>query len=303
MHFLKSLSGIFLFSLLLISCSDENKDNKESEAPARILVDETFRPVIEEQFKVFDSSFPEIRYQAFYKREAACINDFLNDSASLILITRTLNAEEEAYCAQKKIVPTTLEIAKDAIAVVVHNSSKDTMLTLSQLRGMLSGRYPGKYTLVFDHAGSSTLRYIQDSLLRGDTLDTKNVFSAGSNDSVLSYVARNPESFGFVGVSYTADYEDPEGLAFTKTVKIAAIYNDNMEKYYQPYQAYIAPDWYPLTRKLYYIHRETTPGPGTGFANFLSRERGQLIFKQSRLFPLRTNIIFREAGVNTQGIQ
>src|SRR5690606_41739037 len=115
MHFLKSLSGIFLFSLLLISCSDENKDNKESEAPARLLVDETFRPVIEEQFKVFDSSFPEIRYQAFYKHEAACINDFINVSASLILLTRTLNSEQEVLCNQNNIVPTTMVIATDSI--------------------------------------------------------------------------------------------------------------------------------------------------------------------------------------------
>jgi phosphate transport system substrate-binding protein len=71
-----------------------------------------------------------------------------------------------------------------------------------------------------------------------------------------------------------------------------------MQKSYKPYQAYIATNWYPLTRNLYYIHRETYPGLGTGFANFISRDRGQLIFKQARLFPLRSNIILREAEMN-----
>src|SRR5690606_40312359 len=102
-----------------------------------------------------------------------------------------------------------------------------------------------------------------------------------------------------VGVSYVADYSDPEGLAFIKQVRVAEIFNEKQGKSYGPYHAYIAPDWYPFTRSLYYIHRETYPGLGTGFANFLSKERGQLIFKQARLFPLRSNIIFREAAVNT----
>jgi phosphate transport system substrate-binding protein len=79
---------------------------------------------------------------------------------------------------------------------------------------------------------------------------------------------------------------------------VASIFNDKLGKSYKPYQAYIAPNWYPLTRKLFYINKETYPGLGTGFANFLAKDRGQLIFKQARLFPLRSDVIFREASVN-----
>lgn len=294
--------SLIVLSAVMVSCSGGGSKTDQQNAadkPVRISVDESFQPVIADQLKVFDSSYPDLRLQVEYKQEAACINDFLNDSATLVLVTRPLSKEEEDYCAAKKMVPTSLAIAKDAIAVIVHRDSPDTLLTLSRIRGMLTGRYPGQYTLVFDHQGSSTVRYILDSLLGEDTLNTAHIYAAGSNDSVLTYVAGNPQAFGFVGVSHTADYSDPAGLAFIQKVKVTGIYNDSLQKYYLPYQAYIAPGWYPMTRTLYYIHRETAPGPGTGFANFLSRERGQLIFKQARLFPLRSNIIFREAGVNT----
>lgn len=263
-----------------------------------ISVDETYRPIVEEQIKVFDSSFPEANITVHYKPEAECIKDFLNDSARLILVTRDLSADEKKYCEQKKMVPTTLAIAKDAVAVVLHNSSVDTALSIETLKGILTGKYKKKYTVVFDNQGSSTLRYMMDSLLKGEPLGA-NVFAAKGNDSVLAYVAKNPDAIGFVGVSYVADYNDPEGLAFIHTVRIAEVYNDSLQKFYKPYQAFIAPDYYKLTRNLYYINRETYPGLGTGFANFLTRERGQLIFKQARLFPLRTNIIFREAQVNS----
>jgi len=300
---MRKISGFALLTVLscfLLSCEDGKPDKPAdtlSSGTITISADETYRPIIEDQIKVFDSSFPEANINVRYKPEAECIRDFMNDSVRLILVTRELNAQEKQILEQKKVVPTSLAVAKDAVAVILHNSSQDTSLSVSQLKGILTGKYNKKYTVVFDNQGSSTLRYMLDSLIPGEKFGT-NVFAAKGNDSVISYVSKNPEAIGFVGVSYAADYSDPEGLAFISNVKVAEIFNDKLGKSYKPYQAFIAPDYYPLTRNLYYIHRETYPGLGTGFANFISRERGQLIFKQARLFPLRSNIIFREAAVN-----
>lgn len=288
-------------SVFFIACDPpgvKKETDTLSSGSISISVDETYRPIVEEQIKVFDSSFPEGHITVHYKPEAECIKDFLNDSARLILVTRDLTADEKKYCEQKKLVPTALAVAKDAVAVILNNSSSDTALSIETLKGILTGKYKKKYTVVFDNQGSSTLRYMMDSLLKGEQLGA-NVFAAKGNDSVIAYIAKNPDAIGFVGVSYVSDYNDPEGLAFINTVRIAEIYNDSLQKFYKPYQAYIAPDYYKLTRNLFYINRETYPGLGTGFANFLTRERGQLIFKQARLFPLRTNIIFREAQVNS----
>ncbi len=287
-------------AVFVASCSeDKTKQPTDtlSSGTIDISVDETYRPIVEQQMRVFDSSFPEAHVNVHYKSEAECIKDFLNDKAKLILVTRELTTDEKKMLEDKKVVPTSLAVAKDAVAVIFNNVSADTVLSESQLKGILTGVYKNKYTVVFDNQGSSTLRYVTDSLIPGQKLGA-NVFAAKGNDSVIKYVANNPNAIGFVGVSYVSDYNDPEGLAFIKDVKVAAIYHDSLQKEYKPYQAYIAPDWYPLTRNLYFIHRETYPGLATGLSNFLSKERGQLVFKQARLFPLRSNIIFREAQVN-----
>ncbi|OSZ82269.1 hypothetical protein CAP35_03090 [Chitinophagaceae bacterium IBVUCB1] len=285
------------------SCGNEPAANKPTDnlvsGTIDISADETYRPIIEQQKQVFDSSFPDAHVNIHYKSETECIKDFLNDKARLILVTRELSKDEKAMLEGKKIVATSLAVAKDAVAVVVNKAATDTVLSRSQLQGIVAGTYNKKYTVVFDNQGSSTVRYVTDSLMAGGKLGS-NVFAAKGNDSVIHYVANNPNAIGFVGVSYISDYNDPEGLAFIKDVRVLAIVNDSTKKEFQPYQAYIAPNWYPLTRKLYYIHRETYQGLGTGFAKFLSEERGQLVFKQARLFPLRSNIIFREAGVDTK---
>lgn len=265
-----------------------------------IAVDETYRPVIEEQLHVFDSSFPNTQINVQYKSEADCIKDYLEGKVRLALVTRELTEEEKKYCETKGIVPQSQALARDAVAVIVNPGSADTAFGLTQLRGILSGQYKDSYNVVFDHGGSSTLRFIQDSIMKGQTLG-KNVFAANGNDSVVSYVSKNPKSIGFVGLSYVSNDTDANNTgAFISRVKVAAIFNDSTREFLQPYQAYIALRSYPLSRNLYYIKNETHQGLGTGFANFLSRDRGQLIFAHAHLFPLKMQIVLRPAEMSRE---
>jgi len=140
----------------------------------------------------------------------------------------------------------------------------------------------------------AAVKHLQ-KLLRQD----KNVFAVNGNDSVVRYVAQNPGSMGFVGLSYVSSDTDANNTgAFIPNVKVAAIYNDSTREYLQPYQAYIALRSYPLSRDLYYIKNETHNGLGTGFATFLTRDRGQLIFAHAHLFPLRLSIVIRPVELN-----
>lgn len=290
-----------VFALLIISCGDEAKKSGPTDTMTsgtlEISADETYKPVLEEHVKVFDSSYPEAHIKIQYKSESECLVDFLNGKVKMILITRELTDAEIKLAEEKKIITTALPIAKDAIAIITNKENTDNRFSKSKIRGILTGQYDSTYSIVFDHSGSSTLRYMLDSLIPSEKL-ASNVYAANSNDSVIKYVVANKKSIGFVSVSYVSDYNDPEGLAFISDVNVGEVYNDSLEKFYQPYQAFIAPEWYPLTRKLYYIHKENYPGIATGFAKFLREERGQLIFKQARLFPTRVNIIFRQAELN-----
>ena len=293
--------AIILLALVFVTSGCEQEKAKHTDTVTSghldIVVDESYKPIIEEHLKVFDSSFPKSEINAVYKPEAECIKSFLNDTTKFILITRELNKDEKQILATKKRVTKSMAIAKDAVAIILNNSSDADYFSIDELKGILTGEYKKPYTVVFDNQGSSTLRYMVDSLIPGEEL-RKDIYAAKGNDSVIKYVANNPNAIGFIGVSNVSDYTDPEGLAFIKNVKVAGIYNDSLDKVYKPYQAYIAADYYPLTRKLYYIHKETYRGLGTGFAMFLSKQRGQLIFKQARLFPTKVNIIFRQAEVN-----
>jgi phosphate transport system substrate-binding protein len=291
-------------ALVFAACGDDKKaegpTDTRSSGTIDISVDETYKHVIEQQLKVFDSSYPEAKITANYKAESECFKDLLDGKARIILVTRELTKEEKAFAESKKIVTSSLPLVRDAIAVILPPGTADTILSIEQLKGILTGKYSKQYKVVFDNQSSSTVRYITDSILGGQKLGD-NVFAAKGNDSVVNYVENNPDAIGFVGLSYVGNPEGATGNdEFIGNVKIASIWNDKAKQAYKPYQAYIAQRLYPLSRNLYYINRETHYGLGTGFANFLAGDRGQLIFAHAHLFPLRMNIIIREAGTGSK---
>ncbi|MES2703798.1 MAG: substrate-binding domain-containing protein [Bacteroidota bacterium] len=299
MRQLKNIAFIISAALLLQSCDDTPKPaDTPGSGTIEISADETYKPIIEEQKKIFDSSYPDAKITIHYKPEAECFRDYFDKKARIILVTRDITAAEKEAGLQRQIYPTSLPLARDAIAVILNNESTDTLLDINMLKGILGGVYKKKYTVVFDNSSSSTVRYINDSVLRGEKLGP-NVFAAKGNKEVVEYVSKNPGAIGFVGLSYVSDTNDPNNTgAFVKTVQVAAIQNDTSREFLKPYQAYIALKSYPLTRTLYYINSESYAGLGTGFANFLASQRGQLIFFHAHLFPVRSEMVIREAEIN-----
>lgn len=291
----------FLPVFLFLSCSDDQTPAGPQDTLGKgsitISVDETFQPVIDEQLRVFDSIFPEAHITVNYKPEAECIQDLLHKRARLVLVTRGLSGKEHEYLGQNKLVSDSMAVASDAIAVIVSKNSPDSLIGAEMLKGLLSGQYKEGYNVVVDHNGSSMLRFLRDSVLKGAPLGS-NVFAAGSSDSVISYVARNPKAIGFIGLAHVSTEADPLAGSFTDQVTIAAVENAADHQFYKPLQYALAQKLYPLTRKLFYIKAETFAGLGRGFTNFLIGEQGQLIFRTHHLFPLRMTVNIREVNLN-----
>jgi phosphate transport system substrate-binding protein len=302
MRLLRLLLLYISVSIFIVSCDDDKPKYPDtlSKGVIDISADESYQPIIEEQLKVFDSSYPEAKITVHYKPEAECFKDYFDNKARIILVTRQLSKAEKDLCEQKKIFPTSEALAGDGIAVVVNNAAADTLLDMDALKGILTNVYKKKYTVVFDNQESSTVRYISDSILNGGKLGS-NVFAAKGSKEVIDYVSKNPDAIGFVGMGYVYANEDTSATGtFITNVKVVAIKSEKDAQFYKPYQAYVALKSYPLTRKLYYINAESYHGLGTGFANFMGSYRGQLVFLHAHFFPLKEQITIREAKVNNQ---
>lgn len=286
----------FLF-LGLASCEDEQVFDNETSGNIKISVDETYKPVMEEQIKIFLARYPNAHITAEYKPEADCIKDYFADSTRVIFITRELTKEENDFGLSKQIVSKSMAIARDAVTFVTSKNASQKDFKLTELRDILTGKSAKQYQIVFDNQNSSTVRYITDSLIPGQKL-SDNVFATNKSEDVIDYVAKNENAIGVIGVSWVADHADSTAEAFLNQVNIAGVWpdNDSVNYYVKPYQAYIGLREYPCTRNFYFITKETWQGLGTGFVNFLCRD-GQLVFKTSKMFPLKVNVVLREANV------
>ncbi len=287
----------FAMSVFLFSCQEEGPVDNQTSGSIKISVDETYRPVMEEQLKVFLARFPNAHIIAEYKPEADCFKDYFADSTRVIFVTRELSKEEIEYGLSKQIVSKSMAMARDAIAFVTSKNAAKKDFKLTELREILTGKDSSSYQIVFDNKNSSTVRYITDSLIPGMKMSEK-VFATNKSEDVIDYVSKNDNAIGVIGVSWVADHSDSTTESFLEKVNIAGIWpdNDSVNAFVKPYQAYIGLKEYPCTRNFYFISKETWQGLGSGFVNYLCRD-GQLVFRTAKMFPLRVNVVLRETNV------
>ena len=292
----RALVVISCINLFVTACKSRPADathprETSTSGTIYISVDESFKPVIDSQIKVFESQHPDAHIVVNYKPEAECLRDLNVDSIRMVIVTRGLSETEEATLSNKlQFKPAYGTIAYDAIAVIVNNEVKDSLFSMQDIRSIAKGTSGYKYKMLLDgKTATSTVRYVVDSLLKGQQL-SENVVAAQNTEAVIDYVSENKDAIGLLGVSWIGNKDDTTQRSFLKKVKIAKIESkvkDEAGIYVDPVQYNIAYDRYPMTRPLYYILKENFDGLGNGFANFLIYEKGQKIFYRAYLLPAR----------------
>lgn len=291
--------------LFLLACkpfkkqADELPDTRDR-GTIYVSADESFKPVIEELEQVYESNYPKAQIIVHYKPEAEAMRDLWIDSIRMIIVTREYSADEREYLVDSvKISPEKMIVARDAIAVIVHPEAEDSLFTMDEIRDVLKGNFKKKLIPIFDGVkATSTVRYIIDSVLKGDSL-TPAAMAARSSEGVIDFVSGNPGAIGFIGVSWIGNSEDSSQLSFLTKVRMSALESTDIPgNFVKPFQANIYLKRYPMVRDLVYILKENHKGLGHGFASFMSGEKGQLIFRRAYLVPAQLNLGVRPIRLN-----
>jgi len=300
---MKKIVAYVVLVLTFNSCgTDFNKPYSDTPTSGKVKIagDETLEPFLNAMSDTFMGLYQYAEITSSYKSESECFKDLLNDSVKVILATRKLNINEENVFKAKQLIPFTTKIAIDALAIIVNKENKDTLLSVQQLKKILSGEIKswtginsnstyGDISFVFDNNGSSTMRFISDSLMSGQNNFPAFCFAVKSNEQVIDYVEQNKNAIGVIGVNWISDRDDPKMLSFSKRIKVAWL--SSVENpvypadYFGPFQAYLFTGDYPLKREVYMINREGRAGLGTGFVSFAAGEQGQRLVRLSGLLP------------------
>ena len=281
---------IYFLFFILSACgdgkTDGNKDTREK-GVINISADESFKPVIDAQVQVYEADHPDAKLKVHYKPEADCLNDLTTDSVRMIIVAKRINYDEINFLQDSLRTATSqMMMAYDAIAVIIHPDEEIRRFTMNEIKEILQGKFRKNLIPVFDGLkATSTVRFIVDSVLRGDSLSSKTL-AAKSSEGVVDYVSKTPGAVGFIGVSWIGNKDDAQQQSFLTKVRLAEMECKNLPgQYVQPIQVNIYNGLYPLTRELVFILKENHKGLGHGFSDFMTSERGQLIFRRAYLVP------------------
>ena len=281
------LAFVFLFAM----CNQKSKNESAKETILKgaidITVDETVKPIVDDQVAVFEGTYYDAKITVKPKSEAEVINDLLNQKAKVAITTRNLTKEELERFEKSKINPRVTPFATDAIALISNKSNNDTLIALETVINFMHGKADTRIKgLVFDNPNSSTVRYMKE-LAKVKDVPSKGVFSFKTNDEVIKFVSENDGMIGVVGVNWLSQ-PSSNMIEVIKNINILSVKGLKENRYYNPSQNDIAEAKYPLARDLYIINRQGYSGLGMGFASFIAGDIGQRIVLKSGLLPVRT---------------
>lgn len=298
-------SGCFLL-LGIFACTNGNEKNTEpadrfDRGTVHISCDEGFKPVIDEEVKVYEAQYPDTKIIVHYKPEAECLKDYAVDSIRMVIATRGFSDAEIKFMADSLHVGVEKAVvARDLIAVIVNPIAKDSFFSVQEIRDLVSGNSNKNLIPVFDGVrATSTVRFMLDSVLKSRSLG-KDVVAAQSSVGVIDYVSKTPNAIGFVGYSWVGNDEDTSQVSYMKKVRTAYLEStDSAGAYVKPSQYFIYTKSYPLVRDLFYNLKERHIGLAHGFAHFLSTMQGQLIFRRAYIMPAIYPNYVRDAELDT----
>jgi phosphate transport system substrate-binding protein len=310
--------GLTLILGLALSCKDKPKNGRTdtySSGTIKFVSDESFCPIIEEEIEVFQSIYPDAKVIPQYTNELDAVNMLMRGKTCLAITTRKFTEREFKNLKDRKFLPVAIPLAYDGLALIVNNTNPDTIISIKDLRLILSGKvskweklYPGSklgdIEVAFDNKQSSTVHFCVDSLLGGRPINSPNIYAVNKSAEVIDFVEKHPNSIGIIGSNWLNDKRDTTNVTFKRNIRVMAvskIHPATVESSWKPYQFYLYNGNYPLVRTIYALLNDPYHGLPWGFTNFIAADhRGQLIIHKAGLLPYRANMAVREVFVNNE---
>lgn len=212
------------------------------------------------------------------------ISALIDGSADLCNASRPMKAtEREKMKERHSSLGVEFKVAKDGVGILVNASNPVSDLSLSQVRGILSGKITnwkdvggkdGKITVYTRESTSGTYGYLRDIVMSGKDF-APGAQTTSSNDGQVAAAAKDPQGIA---------YGDAHGNSGVKSLQIkksddgaaVALSEETVKK-----------ETYPLTRFLY-VYAPTRPtGITKDYIDWIMGSEGQAVAAQLGFVALK----------------
>lgn len=287
---MKKLFFVIAVISVFVSCKKEKEETvKETIISGNItlLVDESVFPIVEDQKSIFEKTY-RAKIKLHPKTEAEVLNNIIEDSVRVSVLTKVLSAEEESALSYT-VTPRITKFAIDAVVFITNKKEQDSLIGLDEVYAYLNGRDSQIKSLVFDNPNSSVTRNVFEKL-GVEKGRIKTIYSQGTSSELIKFISENEGHIGVIGINWLTQ-TPTELLKHSQNIKMLSVKNvktdDTNDEYIYPSQVNIGKKTYPLTRELFLLNYQGTSGLGMGFASFVASDIGQKIVLTSGLAPIK----------------
>lgn len=234
----------------------------------------TIAPLAQELGKRFEQLHPGVRIDVQAGGSSRGVSDARSGAVDIGMASRALNADE----ADLKAFP----VARDGVAVIVHQSNPVQVLTRAQIIDLYTGKVRswsavggagGAVVVVNKAEGRSTLELflhhfgLKASAVRADVV-------IGDNQQGIKTVEGNPLAIGYVSIG-TAEFEAGHGAAI-KLLPMDGV---------APSTQSVRDGTFPLARPLNFVTRKAPQGLAKEFIDFAMSAQADDIIRKEYFVP------------------
>jgi phosphate transport system substrate-binding protein len=214
----------------------------------------------------------------------------INKTTDIANASRKIKDEERQNALKNGVEPNEIEIARDAIGVIVSPENPVQQLTLRQISDIYSGKTTNwkavggddrPIVLLSRESNSGTHVFFLEQVVRlGDSKD-KTLFSPDtlllpSSEGIMAEVRQNPNAIGYDGLGY-----------ITPDVKTLAIAPKDGGEYIKPSVETVNNSKYPIARPLFMYTPGAPQGDVKTYLDWILGPEGQKIVGELGFVPLK----------------
>jgi len=240
--------------------------------------------------ETYQQLHPDVRISVTGGGSGTGIAALINGTADIANASRAMKPEERQAAEANGIQPFEIEIARDAIAVIVNPANPVHSLTLQQISDIFSGKFTNwkdvggedrRIVLLSRETNSGTHVYFLEEVIRQGRSDDKTLFSPDtlllpSSEGITAEIRQNVNAIGYDGLGYV-----------THDVKTIAVAAEPGRPFVQPGIASVNDGTYPIARPLFMVTRGEPAGNIKDYVNWILGLEGQAIVAELGFVPLK----------------
>lgn len=258
-----------------------------------IIGSNTVTPLTTVWAEEFMTMYPKVSIAVSGPGSGAGIAALINGNTDVCQASRTIKQTEIDQANAVAVDPYEIQVATDALSVVVHPSNPISELTITQLSAIYTGKITNWREVGGDDApivtiardtNSGTHVFFKDHVVQmlglateDKTLEYGNkILQLPSTEEGVSEVAKNPNAIFYAGLGYVNDEVKP--LAIKKTANDAGVL---------PSVATVLDGTYPIARPLLYYTNGEPTGVIKEFIDYCLSPEGQSKVTEVGYVPLK----------------